>query len=118
MSFQKLFFLFLCVTASTLSLAQGNGDVNRDVDVTKVYEQVVKEGFGTTLIYKDLANAHYFKSNYADAKKWFEKLFSLEPPTDPTLQFRYKQSLKALGQYSPDNQYLQKKGTSATAASN
>ncbi|MFC7357848.1 tetratricopeptide repeat protein [Jejudonia soesokkakensis] len=118
MSFQKIFFLLLCMVASTLCFAQGNGDVNRDVDVTKVYEQVVKEGFGTTLIYKDLANAHYFKSNYADAKKWFEKLFSLEPPTDATLQFRYKQSLKALGEYSPDNKYLQKKKATATTASN
>jgi tetratricopeptide (TPR) repeat protein len=117
MSFQKSIIFLLCMVTSTLTFAQGTGDVNRDVDITKVYEQVVKEGYGTTLIYKDLANAHYFKSNYADAKKWFEKLFSLEAPSDATLKFRYKQSLKALGEYSPDNEYL-KKIKAPTTASN
>jgi len=82
------------------------GDVNKDVDITKVYEQVVKEGYGTTLIYADLANAHYFKSNYAEAKKWFEKLFSEERSTDATLRFRYKQSLKALSLDTQNNKYL------------
>ena len=76
-----------------------------------MYEQVVKEGYGTPFIYKKLANAHYFKSNYGAAKKWFEKLFSIEKPTDETLKYRYKQSLKALDLYTPDNKDITYSGT-------
>ena len=103
-----LIFLIILVTSITISKAQEKVDVNKDIDVVTVYEQVVKEGYGTTLIYKELANAYYFKSNYDKAKVWFEKLFDEEKPTDKTLLFRYKQSLKALGVYSEENIYLSK----------
>ncbi|MCH2490136.1 MAG: hypothetical protein MK211_08305 [Flavobacteriales bacterium] len=110
MKLKHLLFLFALIifTFSSVAQAQTNTstDVNKDVDVTKVYEQVVKEGYGTPLIYKDLANAYYFKSNYAMARKWYEKLFSVEPPTDETLKFRYKQSLKALNANIEKNKYL------------
>jgi tetratricopeptide (TPR) repeat protein len=101
-----IIFLIILVTSIFISKAQGKMDVNKDIDVITVYEQVVKEGYGTTLIYKELANAYYFKSNYDKAKVWFEKLFDEEKPPDKTLLFRYKQSLKALGVYSEDNLYL------------
>ncbi|PVW14152.1 hypothetical protein DDV96_10075 [Marixanthomonas spongiae] len=81
-------------------------NVNTDIDIIKVYEQVVDEGYGTPFIYKKLANAHYFKSNYEAAKLWFEKLFSMEKPTDATLMYRYKQSLKALSLDFTSNKYL------------
>jgi tetratricopeptide (TPR) repeat protein len=63
-------------------------------------------------VYKDLANAHYFKNNYKQAKKWYEKLFDTEPTKDLTLKFRYKQSLKALGLFTEDNKYLSNKTAS------
>lgn len=109
-----LFLLLFCVSFAIQ--AQNNTptktiDVNKDVDVVKVYEQVVKEGYGTPFIYKKLANANYFKSNYGDAKKWFEKLFSVEKPTDATLKYRYTQTLKALDLYTPENKYISYSGT-------
>ncbi len=81
-------------------------DVNRDIDVAKVYVQVVKEGYGTPTIYLKLANEYYFQSNYADAKMWYEKVFEAEKPTDKTILFRYKQSLKALKLNPKENPYL------------
>jgi len=98
--------MLLVVCSFFLSTQAQTTNVNKDVDLAKVYEQVVKEGYGTTLIYKDLANEYYFKSEYAKAKKWFEKLFSEETTTDPTLRFRYKQSLKALGIEATGNKFL------------
>jgi tetratricopeptide (TPR) repeat protein len=86
--------------------AQSDTDVNKDVDRTAVYEQVVKEGYGTPKIYKALGNAHYFEGNYTDAKKWFEKLFETEALEDPMLKFRYKQTLKALKLDPAANSYL------------
>ena len=99
-----LFFLFLGV----YSYAQPPRvtDVNRDIDVAVVYEQVVKEGYGTPAVYLKLANAYYFESRYEDAVKWFETLFEEEKPTDKLVLFRYKQSLKALKLDFENNPYL------------
>ncbi|WP_158676793.1 tetratricopeptide repeat protein [Pukyongia salina] len=96
--------LIVCFTMSGYS--QSSTDVNKDVDRTAVYEQVVKEGYGTPTIYKELGNGHYFKGNYAEAKKWFEKLFETETLKDPMLKFRYKQTLKALKLDIETNTYL------------
>ncbi|WP_203294697.1 hypothetical protein [Luteirhabdus pelagi] len=89
-------FGFASLTISAQETTISKTDVNKHVDVVKVYEQVEEEGYGTPFIYKELANAYYFKSEYAKAKKWFEKLFASEEVTDKTLQYRYKQTLKAL----------------------
>jgi len=69
--------------------------VGIDANNTAAYEQVVKEGYGTPFIYKELANAHYFKNNYEQAKKWYEILFKEEAP-DLLLEHRYIQTLKAI----------------------
>ena len=104
----RILVAFLCtsVTSFSQSEAPAKTDVNKDVDVTVVYEQVVKEGYGTAYIYKELANAHYFKNNHVKAKKWFEKLFDTEKTTVETLLFRYKQTLKALKLDKSPNDYV------------
>jgi len=116
MKLRTLLTVLVCICCTTLAFSQTQKkttkkiDVNVDVDVTAVYEQVVKEGYGTAMIYKELANAHYFKSNYSAAKKWFEMLFEMERPTDATLKYRYKQTLKALQVYNKENEYLSYSG--------
>lgn len=96
---QRLLALFLFVGASTFSYSQEikhKTDVNRDIDVVRVYEQVVKEGYGTSFIYKELATAYYFKSEYGKALTWFQKFFAVEKNTDPELAHQYSQTLKAV----------------------
>ena len=87
-------------------IGYGQTDVNKDVDPTRVYEQVVKEGYGTPSVYKALGDGHYFKGNFTEAKIWYEKLFETEPTSDATIMFRYKQSLKALNINFTTNEYL------------
>ena len=93
----RLFFIAIFVSFLSFSQTQEKVDVNKDIDVVKVYLQVVKEGYGTPFIYKELANAFYLRGNYSESKKWFEKLFAEEETPDATMKFRYNQSLKALG---------------------
>ena len=93
-----LILLVVCLSGTTYSQAEGEVDVNKDIDIVKVYTQVVNEGYGTVSIYKELANACYFRSDYSESKKWFEKLFSEAEPQDKILLYRYQQSLKALKQ--------------------
>jgi hypothetical protein len=110
---QLMFLLFAFITISTFSQTKSHAktDVNKDVDVVKVYEQVVKDGYGTPYIYEELATAYYFKNEYAKAKKWFEKLFDVQKPIDATLKHRYRQTLKALDLEFKDNRYLAINGT-------
>jgi len=107
----RFFLLFVCIYSFSFSQNEKENTVNTDIDIVKVYTQVVKEGYGTPQIYLELANGYYFRSNYAESKKWFEKLFDSEETTDETLLYRYKQSLKALGIFSENNTYLAVSGT-------
>lgn len=94
-----LLLLFLFAAVSTASFSQTKSaktDVNKDIDVVRVYEQVVKEGYGTPFIYKKLAVAYYFKSEYGLAVSWFQKLFAEEKTDDPQLNLQYNQALKAV----------------------
>lgn len=105
--FRPFIMMFLFLLWTTVSFAQDNKvDVNTDVDLVKLYEQVVLEGYATVEVYKELAMAQYFRSNYTEAKRWFEKWFELEMPKDATVKHRYKQTLKALKVSHANNKYL------------
>jgi len=108
-----LLIAFLCFSFTAISQTniQTKTDVNKDIDLVKVYESYVKDGYGTSSIYNKLANAYYFKNEFVDAKKWFEKLFEIEKLEDATLKFRYKQTLKALNLNPEENTYLTIAGT-------
>lgn len=95
--FNLLAFL-LCTGITTVSFSQSSSktDVNKDIDVVRVYEQVVMEGYGTPFIYKKLATAYYFKSEYRKALAWFQKLSAAEKNNDPELAHQYNQTLKAI----------------------
>ncbi len=96
---QNLFALLLFTSISTFSFSQTSShktDVNKDIDIVRVYEQVVVEGYGTPFIYKKLATAYYFKSEYGKALAWFKKLYATEKNTDPELAHQYNQTLKAV----------------------
>lgn len=101
-----LFFFLGIFTSFSQNTTTSKTDVNKDIDVVKVYEQVVREGYGTPDIYKKLANGYYFQGEYGDAKKWFETLFEAEETKDKILLFRYKQTLKALNISFDTNKYL------------
>ncbi len=90
------FLLFAGISSVSFSQNSTKTDVNKDIDVVRVYEQVVEEGYGTPFIYKELANAYYFKSEYKTALLWFEKLFEAEKTNDTEVLQHYKQTLKAV----------------------
>ncbi len=106
-----LFFLF-CLTTFSFSQSQQPRTVNMDIDKAIVFENYVKQGYGSPKIYLELANHYYFNNNYQKAKYWFEKLFTTKTVTDKQLLFRYRQTLKALGLFaSLNNKELETSGT-------
>ena len=108
MKFLSPLFIIAAFFLSTTFHAQETSkiDVNKDISITKGYEQVIKEGYGTPKVYLDLANAHYFEANYLSAKKWYEKVFETEELVTKKVLFRYRQSLKALNEDFTKNKYL------------
>lgn len=87
---------FLLFFATFITYAQNNINVNTDISRTRVYENYVSEGYGSPKVYTELANAYYFKNDFAKAKFWYDKLFESTKIRDNTLIFRYKQTLKAI----------------------
>ena len=108
-SFTVVALLFLFSLSSSV-IAQtteaGTTDVNKEIDVMRVYEQYVKDGYGTPAIYKKLADDYYFKNEYIPAKKWLEALLQADPSTPKMYINRYIQTLRALDIDTTNNKYL------------
>lgn len=103
---QNLLALLIFISISTLSFSQSKAKatpVDKNIDVVRVYEQVVREGYGTPFIYEKLATAYYFKSEYDKAIAWFQKLYSEQKNTDPALAHQYTQALKAVAFANSNN---------------
>ena len=99
-----LFSLSSSVTAQTTEVEKA--DVNKDIDLMRVYEQYVKDGYGTPAVYKKLANGYYFKNEYVSAKKWLEVLLQADDATPKMYVNRYIQTLRALDIDTANNKYL------------
>lgn len=79
------------------------------MDAITLYEELVKKGYTSMEIYKNLGNANYFNANYEEAANWYEKLFNLnEVDIAPDYIYRYAQSLKSIGKYSESDKWMQK----------
>lgn len=99
--FPKSFLLTFLLITGIYSVSFSQSDINSEgtisIDKVRVYEQVVAEGYGTPFIYKELAIAYYFRSNYGKAVVWFRKLFSEKGNNvDTDLFQKYNQALKAI----------------------
>ena len=102
-----LLFLFsLSTTVTSQTTAIEKTDVNKDIDLMRVYEQYVKDGYGTPAVYKKLADGYYFKNDYTTAKKWLEELLQADASTPKMYINRYIQTLRALDIDTTNNKYL------------
>lgn len=99
MSIQQnlLAFIFVvCISTVSFSQSKPKSASSKKIDVVKVYEQVVREGYGTPFIYKHLASAYYFKGEYAKSVLWFNKFYAEMDDNNPELEKQYKMALKAV----------------------
>lgn len=68
------------------------------IDASKIYLKVAKSGYESEDLLKKLGNLYYFKANYTEAEKWYEKLYTLNHTTlESDYLLRYSQTLKATG---------------------
>ncbi|WP_378188311.1 OmpA family protein [Aquimarina sp. W85] len=92
-----------------LKRAKKQYDKYEYIDAQKTYLQVVKKGYKSADLYKNLGNSYYFNSQFEEAGKWYETLIQ-EYPNDVEAEyyFRYAQTLKTAARYEESNQNMEK----------
>ncbi len=80
------------------------------IDAIKIYERVAKKGYGSVSLYKNLGDSYYFNGKLEAANEWYEKLMTAAQESGETLaseyDYRYAQTLKAVGNYTQSDAYL------------
>lgn len=69
-------------------------------DAIVCLEKAVEKGFDSALIFAELGDSYYFNANYQASAKWYQLLFEKSAEQSLLHQFRYGQSLKAIGKYT------------------
>ncbi|AIY15082.1 OmpA family protein [Cellulophaga baltica] len=78
-------------------------------DAISSYEDLIKEGYSSEDVYKNLGDANYMNAQYKEASTWYQKLFELENTTiDPEYLYRYAQTLKSLKEYDASDAWMEK----------
>jgi tetratricopeptide (TPR) repeat protein len=104
-----LFVALLCITFS--SQGQENPPLKESesnhIDVIKIYENVLAEGYESAQIYQKLAHANFARENYQDAKKWFQKWFELEANLSPSAYYHYSKTLEYLNETEKAKEFFE-----------
>lgn len=104
-----LIIALLCIAYS----AQGQENLplktseSNQIDVIKVYENVLEEGYESAQIYQKLAQANFARENYPDAKKWFEKWFEIDESPSPVAYYHYSKTLEYLNENEKAKEFLE-----------
>lgn len=78
------------------------------IDAIAVYENIAKKGYSSADLFKKLANAYYFNSEFEKANKWYMELFALGQEPEAEYFYRYSQTLKSVGDYEKSAQMMDK----------
>jgi tetratricopeptide (TPR) repeat protein len=97
-----IFFLTLHLS----TFAQQSDVASINIDVIKVYEKVVEDGYESAQIFEKLANSNYERGHYSDAKKWFEKWFSKDKNPEAIAYLKYSKTLNVLNEPEKAKHYL------------
>lgn len=103
-----LFIALLCIVFSAQgqeSLSSKPAELNA-IDLIKIYENVLADGYESAQIYQKLAQANYARGNYPDAKKWFQKWFDMDENPNPVAYYHYSKTLEYLKETEKAKEYL------------
>jgi outer membrane protein OmpA-like peptidoglycan-associated protein/tetratricopeptide (TPR) repeat protein len=100
------FFLQGFAQKAKVAYADKKYDSYAYVDAIKTYEEVAKKGYKDEKMFQRLGNAYYFNANLAEASKWYEELFIMNPEQEAEYYYRFSQCLKSLGDYTRANKML------------
>ena len=95
---------------SKLNLAQKKYDELAYPQAIKLYEKLAKDGYKSKELYENLANAYYYKADFAPAKIWYDSLFTVTDDLSANTYNKYVNALKTQGNYEKADAWMQKMG--------
>lgn len=101
---------FLVAQDSKLNLAQKKYDELAYPQAIKLYEELAKDGYKSKELYENLANAYYYKADFAPAKIWYDSLFTVTDDLSANTYNKYVNALKTEGNYEKADALMQKMG--------
>jgi outer membrane protein OmpA-like peptidoglycan-associated protein len=101
---------FLVAQESKLNLAQKKYDELAYPQAIKLYEELAKDGYKSKELYENLANAYYYKADFAPAKIWYDSLFTVTDDLSANTYNKYVNALKTQGNYEKADAWMQKMG--------
>lgn len=101
---------FLVAQDSKLNLAQKKYDELAYPQAIKLYEELAKDGYKSKELYENLANAYYYKADFAPAKIWYDSLFTVTDDLSANTYNKYVNALKTQGNYEKADAWMQKMG--------
>ncbi|MBO0323356.1 OmpA family protein [Muricauda sp. CAU 1633] len=95
-----LFALVVHGQKSNIKKADEVFDAYAYIDAREIYLKVVKNGYQSAQVYKNLGDTYYFNGEYADAAQWYKKLIDNYPnELEPEYYYRAAQTYKSIGDY-------------------
>jgi tetratricopeptide (TPR) repeat protein len=88
------------------AFSQKSDTKNNAIDIVKIYEKVLEDGYESLQIYKTLAKTTYERRQYADARKWFEKWFEMESSPERFAYLSFARTLEALNETDLAKKYF------------
>lgn len=70
------------------------------VDAREIYKKVAENGYESDEVLQKVGDTYFFNAEYADAAKWYGKLFSANPNQPQEYMFRYAISLRSIEDYT------------------
>jgi outer membrane protein OmpA-like peptidoglycan-associated protein len=101
---------FLVAQDSKLNLAQKKYDELAYPQAIKLYEELAKDGYKSKELFENLANAYYYKADFAPAKIWYDSLFTVTDDLSANTYNKYVNTLKTQGNYEKADSLMQKMG--------
>lgn len=107
-------FLLMGLFAKAQVNQEKLGDKNVEryayIEAIKIYERIAKAGYESVGLSRNLADSYYFNGKLIEANEWYAKMFSqlTGNPTTAEYYYRYAQTLKAVGDYTESDAYLEK----------
>lgn len=110
---KKIVFLLVLTPLFMFSQIKAIKEADRKVkrfeylDAIKIYERLDKKGQSTPDLIEKLANLYYDNASYAEANKWFAKLYQMTLEMKSECHYRYAQTLKTVGQLEQSKEQLE-----------
>nr|WP_299346002.1 OmpA family protein [Allomuricauda sp.] len=70
------------------------------IDARDIYLKVVKSGYQSPQVFKNLGDTYYFNGEYTEAAQWYKRLIETYPNNaEPEYYYRAAQCYKSIGEY-------------------